>query len=390
MILINQLDSEKDKVIKFMKGEEATFNDTIKDTVNKFRNEIYDNIPIQFGNYLSEALGETINSKRTSVLNKEFFAHTPHGQHIMEAIKTNNMTIEETVIANLKENNNSHYYKSNSDCIYLTVGKDFGVSYLTANTQRINTMYFDKTKYFTYLTQGHVDLIKDSRKRECAAAFVKFRDDFIQQITPIHETLIDINIPIKKQQVKQAVISNKYDRYAYRNTTDYMLLGNAVDDTINEVYIGMPNFKIWDGYTNPNNACKYEDHGVENFLSVVFLQTDTSQKSGGTNIRIVANIDISGKSVQHTLNSLYDGNHGLFQQQDDNRFSSSSTIIRNKYTYVSVLEPDGIPIGLNNVFKNPQLQKEINDRINFYVTASKTLQLLKEEFADLYFVHANI
>ena len=356
--------------------------------VKRFHTEVYDNIPKQFGEYLDEALGDKINSVRKSKLNMDYFNKSDRGQQIVEEAKKSGISIEDYMKQKTKEKNRHYWSNSSSEAFYVTVGNSFGVSYLTARTQRIHTMYFDKTRYFYYLKKGHVDQISNRRKRECAGAFLEYRDDALAKVDALKKTLIEVNIPYKKQTILEASFHNRYDRYN-RGGTEYSILGDVEDSIVNHIYVNAPTLEIWDGVQPLDTTCKYGDGGQSNFMSFVFL-TVVPDPNNSRNVKtdFVCNLDIDTDGVYHSLKNV-NGRNSLTQICGGNDYYGGNIQpLREKYGYMRVNDPNGIPLDMAEIVKNPIVKAEIDERLKVYSDVSKGLMELKEEFADLYFVNS--
>ena len=174
-------------------------NAVIESDADSFRHNTLENIPQNFGDFLYTSLGDRVAGQRSSVLNKVFIEETDQGKKIAKMAEDANQTVEE-------------YFKSHN-CynlqILLTAGRKFGVSYYTGSNGRVHTRYFGKGRCFANLTQGHVDCIKNKRKRKCVQSFLNYRNEFISEHSKLSQQLVPVDISAKLAVISAVTAKKK-------------------------------------------------------------------------------------------------------------------------------------------------------------------------------------
>jgi hypothetical protein len=225
-------------------------NKASEDDLNQFQRNTMDNIAQQFGDFLYTALGDRVTGQRNSVLNKRLL-ESEKGQRLLETAKSNNQTIEEYLISDQKKYGyQAKWYNHNPVQIYITAGRKFGVSYFTGDGNRVHTIYFGAGQCFKYLTQEHVDCVRNKQKRKCAQDFLKFRDDFVDGIDSINSKLIHIPMNVKlgvASCITKTKKINQNGSYTDRSKNSYTIMDDYIDGKITHMMVNAPSISIWNG-----------------------------------------------------------------------------------------------------------------------------------------------
>lgn len=381
----------RDECIETLEEAKTKADEAIEGSFDQFRQNSLGNIPQQFGEFLYTALGDRVTGQRCSVVNKTYFETSNKGLDVANRASNAEMTIEDYLSDPRKSWNHRHIQ------LYITTGRKFGVSYFTGDSKRVHTIYVGKAGCFKYLTQEHVDCIKNKQKRKCAQDFLDFRNDYVTGMENLTDCLVDTKVPIKLGVVSCLTKSKKINSYAgsYRdNTVDtYVVMDGVAEDTITHTIATIQTEKVWDKISALDSRSVKRDHLVSpSFISLVFLNIDDEKKT----IKVIGNVDmdmIDSCSVHHTLQVATDfSNRRTLNHSDACNIGYQITREPALKAYVnnSVEDCGGIILNMDEIIQNPLIRNELDKRVKFYNDMSDRLQRLKHEHATLYFVNADI
>jgi len=370
----------------------------------EFKNHTLDNIPQQFGNFLYTVLGDRITGQRSSVLNTTYIEHSDYMKTICKSAKENKVSIEEQVRKEQGEYStkympayqrrwNSHHQPQ----IWITAGRKFGVSYVTGDGKRCHTIYFGAGECFEHLTDEHVDCIKKKDKASCTQDFLDFRDDYVKKSKKLVDCLVDVTIPASLGVISCIEKSPKINHTAggYRDSykETYHVLEEIATDEITHISATIKSVSVWDKTTEiESSTARHEEIHSPSYISIVFLKIDKDKET----ITILGNVDIGANDTCNSLQGANDYqtrdvlNHLGCVEINNYQYTNSEVFRSTSYRNYQMIDSKGVLFNLDEVLKNPTVQKEIKKRMDFYATMSDRLQKLKHEHADLYFVNADI
>lgn len=369
--------------------------------VEQFQKNTLDNIPQQFGDFLYTALGDRVTGQRSSIINKDFFDIGGAGHNIAVSAANENMTIEDYLAKLIKEDNAQPSYmrrmsQSRPTQLYLTAGRKFGVSYFTGEGDRVHTAYFGAGECFRFLTQEHVDCVKNNLKRKCVQEFLNFKNEFVDGMKALNNVIIQTPVATRLGVVscvtKSPKINTNSSTYNDTKAKSFVVMDNEIDDSITHTMFVMQEPKVWDkkSYID-SSVAKQEKVDAPSYMSMTFLKIDNEKHT----ITIVANFDIGMTESAHSLNRMTNFNDRSVEFHIDAcsrpyRFTENNAIRNSNYSEYMLVDCSGIALNLGEVIKTPCVYDEIKKRIDFYNQMSLKLQTLKHDNASLYFVNADI
>jgi len=366
-----------------MKDASDKVDAVIEPVAKSFRDNTLDSIPIHFGKFLATSLGDYVNSTRTSKLNKDVVNNVTFLQHVSQDIITAG---EDAIVAELS-NGYGYYSSGNRPQLYITTGTGFGVSYIANNKGRVSTINFGDAHLFEYLTQLHVDMIKNKRKRECTQQFLDFRDQFVDGAT----ALSDAVIPIRNFNANLAVVTkinaSKCYGHSYYDSKYYRILDDVITIPVTHMVATINPPTVWDKST-PVSTDKKQVNSVDkqSYISLSFYSVDEE-------IVPVCNIDIDCSEKDHTKHTLMlaqdISNSSVIEHLNSTRNHRLDKIILVNGTK-HIDNPKGMIMNMDDLLQHPTVRDELQKRISFYGKMSSALQAMKHENADLYFVNADI
>jgi len=183
-----------DEYIKVLTEKTDILNETLSAKEEEFKLNVSKSIIVPFGEFLYTSLGDRVTGQRSSVLNKDWFNNSINGQRITERATANGKTIEEQ----LQKDAVSYY--AHRTFSHITAGRKFGFSYYARGGARLQTKYFKPENCFRFLTQEHVNCIKNKQKKECTQDFLNYRDEFTNKLHGFKQ-VFDVDIPIQVAKI---------------------------------------------------------------------------------------------------------------------------------------------------------------------------------------------
>lgn len=378
-----------------LSGVRNRANEAMQPIADQLTQNSINNIPQEFGEFLYASLGDRVNSQTISVINNTYMEQTDVGKKIVEGATAKGVTVEEYM--RNEEWVTAWYYKPQT---FLTTGRKFGVSNYTPS--RTHTLYFGAGSCFTYLTQEHVDCVKDAEKRKCTQSFLDFRNDFVSSASSLAHKLIEVNIPVKlgitsTLDKRLARNSHGFDVNSERN--HYRVMDEIVDSTITHVIATINTVPVWDktAYLY-SHSCP--DHvNYPNYVSLIFLNISHNNNV----VTIIGNADIScpdggcSSAVKYD-DEFYRWNTVHLSGVGGNYTDEACGFLKTPafeghaqdYSDYKLSKPLGILMNIHEVLEHPQIKTEFDKRIKFYTDMSDRFQQLKHEFAALYFVNGDM
>lgn len=388
-----------DECVQTIKTASDKVDSFMKPYVEKFQNNILNNIPQEFGNFLYAALGDKITGQRNFVVNNKYFAENYNGKKISERAHLAGTSVIK-YIKNSYWNDKimtfearSRRYKEIDIQAYLTAGRKFGISYF-ANSRRIHTMYFGAGQCFRFLRPEHVQCVKNKLKRECAHDFLNFRDEVLNGIEKLSSEIIEVNVPIKLAQVFRVSKTNKLSQYdGYSAPSNYILMEGIVDSMITHVISVIPKYDVWNGYdTVYSGELKKDEVEHPSFISLIFMNINKNENA----YKIIANVDIDINNMNNTLQKahLYNESEIMNIVEGHEKIRSNykykkSIISETEYDNYTLKSTEGIILNLDEVLKNPTVTDFLEKRIQFFNNISENLQQLKYKHSTLYFINGD-
>jgi hypothetical protein len=369
------------------KVQEST-EDTILENVEQFQRNTLDNIQQQFGDFLYTALGDRVTGQRSSTLNTTFFEESTEGKKIAEKAEEEGVTIEEYLIAQAKNRYGSQPWIQP----YITCGRKFGVSYLTGNAGRTQTIYFGSGNCFEYLTQEHVDCIKNRLKRECAQDFLNFRNDFVDGIERLNNVMIptpvDIELGVMSCIEKSAKINRHGGSYNDQSLKRFTIMDGIIGGRITHTLVRMQDVSVWNKRSEVMRGVKNERSRTPSFISLVFYDIDDTAKK----LTVMGNMDMSLNVVKHSLSKIGEFNMrtNLNRIDEVNQYRASQSKALDLYQTYKSLDCGGMVMSMDKIINDPAVNAVWTERIKFYNDMSDRLQKMKHQHATLYFVNADL
>ena len=354
-------------------------------------------IPIEFGKFLYSCLGEKVNTRRVSVINQTYIDKSTHGKMITEKAKEKKCSIQEYLTSH-------NYYTYNNEKIfnptqaYILTGKQFGIACSNSKGDGINVTYVEADAIFKFLTQEHVDCINDKEKKECAQAFLDYRNSFISELDTLDtDNIININVPVKIASIITLSSTDKYNSDRYTNNRDTACVIKEVkDDIANVVTITTPTFAIWDKVMEFSNNTARATFDLNPCFSVLFGKVMENLDQCKYKYTIcMGNVDIGTTVVSSTIDSLNNSsNDYVMRIPETQRFDSFGKIINkavnnfDSYKAMQVSKDvNGLIMNLDDIINHPDVQSAIQKRVTFFKDKSKELQELKHKHAGLFFLN---
>ena len=361
--------------------------------VDSFHRNVLDNIPQQFGDFLYTALGDRVTGQRSSVLNQTYLQLNNTGKHIVDGAKENIQTVEE--YAKEQQRSNAGYYSEHAQ-IYITAGRKFGVSYYTGKNNRTHTIYFGTGQCFKYLTQEHVNCVKNKHKRQCTQDFLDFRNEFVGGLIGLRDQLVEVSIPVELGVLscitKTKKINQRAGMYNDDSKETFIVMDGVINSKITHMIVTVQPLEIWNRYDVVRSYnVKNDNVSKPSFLSVLFLNIDDNLK----HITILGNMDMSVDGSMHSMNGVngfdkhYVQNH-LSCVADYHSGMTHPAIKTSNYAEYKTVESAGVMLNMDTVMANLTVHAEIEKRINFYGEMIGKLQELKHKHSTLYFINADI
>lgn len=382
-------------------GALARTDEAIETDVLQFQRNTLDNIEQQFGDFLYTALGDRVTGQRSSVLNTKLFAETEEGKLIAKNADAKGQTIEEHLAEVQKTEGYTsstprymRYGKQNPVQLYITAGRKFGVSYFTGEGDRVHTIYFGSGKCFKYLTQDHVECIKNKQKKQCAQDFLDFRDDFVSGINEmgnkIVPTPVDVKLAVMSSITKAKKINKSAGSYNDTSKSNYTIIDEVVDGQITHMMCCVPELKLWDGVSAiASRGVKRDIVHAPSYLSFVLLNVQ------GDSMSVMGNLDIGIDTMAHSLQTTGDFNTRQIENHIDDcdrhyRLGEHPAMKNSDMRNKQQNDSQGVLLELDKVLQDATVHAEIERCIKFYNDMSLRLQALKHDHASLYFVNADL
>ena len=351
-----------------------------------------ENIAHDFGKFLYTCLGERVVGLSNQVINMDLMNKLDYPAKAVEA----KCTLEEYLEKHDCGTDYRGIKQFKETQAYLTAGRKFGVSYIVRTGKRSHTIFFEEDKIFEYMVQEHVDCIKNKAKKECAQAFLNYRDSFVNDINHLNDdNIFEINVPLKVAKVSTLQTGAKYYTDSYsRNGASAMVVEDITDDVAQFATITTPAFEKWDKISNVNSRDARRGATDLNIAMSVQFGRVTGKSGNYKTVLSQGNVDFAFDKFRHSVDTLKDSsNSPVVEIHETNNFLTFCEIInkdqqqdhyalRNCSKYM-----DGVPMNVGDVINHPILRKEIQTRIDFFKTKSNALQDMKHSFAGLYFIN---
>lgn len=381
-----------------LEKESSKVEALIEKQVEQFQKHTLDNIPQQFGTFLYTALGDRVTGQRSSVINTTFFEKNEEGQKLIKEAKEANLDIETYISKKQKEMheasktsywNRRHFRSSDKIQAYITAGRKFGISYPTTDGDRIHTTYFGAGMCFSYLTQEHVECVKNKLKKQCVQDFLTFRDDYMAGIKRLNN-IVPVTIPVKAGMMYNIAMTKKFtDRFSDDNRhKTYVILDGDVDEVITHVMFILQAPTVWNKYDHVGIIATNETVKAGSYISMLFLNINEDDKK----IIVLGNMDIDLSKVSHVLQIAYQDNNTSiihhspeYEQTYDGHIKNAPDAYKD---YTSETN-NGIILNFSSIFTNHIVVEELNKRIKFFNDMSERLQQLKHSNASLYFINSD-
>lgn len=370
-------------------SEQASVKAELEEIGETFQKETLENIPQIFGDFLYTALGDRVTGQRSSVLNKTLFEKSAKGKEVRKMAEKNGTSIEEALKADYAQNHN--YYSYTPLQAYITVGRKFGVSYLTGNGNRVHTMYFGSGSCYRFLTQAHVDCIKNKLKRELTQKFLDFRDEFSGGISNYVDMLIPTPIDIEVGDVSIIEKVKKNDRNSYSAKKEtYFIMDGLIEDKITHTLMNVQEEEVWDKQSELRSSTIKQDRcNSPSFVSMTFLNINDDKQT----IKVMGNVDIDMQEVKTSLDNA-----------DNPKVSNSinRSVHNSNYYRITDAEPlkdkrmyesttlSGHIHNMTEVLQTPIVKNRLKEMVTFYNDMSYKLQQLKHNNATLYFLNGDM
>lgn len=406
-----QLKAWNDDCVNQLTTAEKKMDDVIIPDLEQFQKNTHEDISQQFGDFLYACLGERVTGQRSSVLNTTFFNETEEGKNLMEEAKKAGKSIEDYLVEytkTIKQHQHNFYYRRSARTLatqqvqlYITTGRRFGISYFTGDDGRTHTMYLGKGECLKYLTQEHVDCVKNRQKRECVQDFFNFKTEFFDKLNDLRNCLIPLDQIVELGMVSILRKANKLATGIYNNNRnkEYLFMDETVNSKITHMMITVQDLEPW------NKKEKVSIYDVRNdtsntpaYISIMFLNIDDHEAT----INIVANLDMSVTEVMHSLRNASAVNQNYIVKHLNctrTRGDEDVNVIRsimnkdsayNRTITYEIRLSDGNILNMDVLWNNPVVQAEVKKRIAFYNDMSNKLQELKHKFSTLYFLHSDL
>lgn len=388
------LQTEHDKCQAVIVEAQEKSVEMIGGDINQLQRNSMENIPQQFGEFLYVALGDRVTGQRSSVVNKTYVEKNPAGVDLAKRASDAGVSIEDQARA---EQTKPLYprrgWERNSSLqLWITVGRKFGVSYPTGDGSRVHTKYFGAGLCFKYLTQEHVDCVKNRLKRECVQSFLDFRNDFIEQQNELVDQLIPTPIPVNLGVVscvmKTKKINSRSGSYNDDTKTTYTVMDGVVCSDITHTIATINKVALWDKHSTIDH-CSSDTISEPTFVSLTFINMNDADRS----IKIIGNVDLSMKECATSMQTAHKyGSRNVLNHiacvMPTHSFGDQPAL--KAYSNYNVQDAEGVLLNMHEVLEHPAIRAEMDKRISFYNKMSDRLQQLKHQNATLYFVNADM
>ena len=396
----DNLKSWNDECIETLSEAERKATLACEPDVEQFQRNTLDNIPQQFGDFLYTALGDRVTGQRSSVINKSLFEDGAEGYGDFEQAKNAGKDIEtflreEQKTEMLKPSYMRRWNRSQLQ-LYITAGRKFGVSYLTGEGNRVHTIYFGAGSCFQYLTQEHVDCVKNKLKRECTQDFLNFRNDFVKGVAELNnkiiETPVDVKLGLVSCVTKSPKVNSMADSYNDLTKKTFVILDNVVTDKITHTIATIHDIQVWDKRTNINNhEGKIVDVNCPSYVSFMFFSIDDASKK----LSLIGNVDIGIKDMVHSLQNITTFNNRQVEHHIESyamqyNITNNPAFNNTKCSKYGVVDAQGVLLNMDEVLQAPCIREQIDKRIKFYNEMSVRLQELKHKHSTLYFINGDL
>ena len=381
--VLEQCDKDyKDKV------NEVTdkFRNIIDPKVERFQRNVIPNIPQEFGNFLYTSLGDRVTGQRSSTLNTTYFEKCDRGIEIAKKATEAKLSIEEYLKKEQKDNGD--YYSHHQPKLYITVGRKFGLSYLTGTGNRVHTMYFGAGTCFKYLTQEHVDCIKNKDKRECTQMFLDYRNEFVAGIDNLHDQLIPVDIPVDIGIVNIVVSKPKFPKEGYYGSEarNYCVMEDYTKSCVTHIQTAVKSTDVWDKVQDVNSSIKNERLIAPSYVSFTFMNIDDTNKTK----TILFNLDISVDGSTSSIRTYSEQRSGSVYNKGNYVNHKGVQIQSAPIAGYDAPNCEGIILNIEDVLNNSIVDKTIEDSINFFTGMTDKLRDIKHEQSHLYFLNGDM
>lgn len=390
------------KIIKELEACNKEYEKLLDDTVDKvkplidgiqktYHDNVIKNIPIDFGDYLSNALGAKVNSQRKTVINMDYCASKDY----VALAKKGKVTVDEYLRKKAMEY--SYWNKGEQNFTHITTGKSFGFSYYTRPKNnsvggKLYTKTIHKSQLFYFLTQEHVDLISNKAKRKCAQEFLNFRNNYVAKLNDIGNTTLDGGIPVKVATISKVRFQNKY-KTGGDGVKNYHIVEDITNDTIDKIVVGVPTVKKWDKKSLPEK--RYFEYGTnKNNIVNIFVLKSVKDEDDDAKYIVYGDIHYGYDFVNAGILGAKSDNSGiLYMQSYDMRdhLGKAGIIDKSKYGYSSneYRVNDKLTLNWDEIISNKNVKSTLDDIVTFYNSAGKAIATLKQRHAGLVFINGS-
>ncbi len=399
---LKEADKECAELINKTDGD---IRDFISEYQKRFDNSVDDSIYATFGEYLCNALGKKINSQTKNKM-LQAYLDTNKDNLVVDISKDKDMSKtrpmnDEEIRAYLKDRaRRDNYYsygnKKEYKISHATVGKNFGMGYVTP-AGSVYSISIPTNYIFFYLTQEHVDIISNKQKRACAQDFLQFRDSFMtirDKLLKDNVVKEDINVPVEIARLNKVSATNAVSTGYDSKKRRYLIHEKNVKGKVNTVEFLMKNVGISGGKdtiaslintTSHRMRRHFKSHndGKHSIVINAFKRNAQNELTYYGSIQMQEKESYTPLDIEH----IKSGNKTCWFAKD----MSSSYYARDWSPEAAASKALGTSLGFmldwKDVLSTPAVREKLEKRIKFFEGASKTLHHLKKKHAALVFIH---
>ncbi|MCP3686742.1 MAG: hypothetical protein GY861_29235 [bacterium] len=392
---IETLQGWNDETVSMAKDIQYKVGEILEPISERFKTESLNNIPQVFGEFLYSALGDRVTGQRSSKLNMTLFEKDSKCKGIATVATHNGTTIEEELVADYKANgryyDNTHTSINRNIQAYITAGRKFGISYLTGNGDRVHTMYYSAGSCFKFLTQEHVDCIKNKAKRKMTQDFLDFRDEMSASIDSINNKLIPVDIPIKHGIISNINTRNKYDTgYKPESENNFLVIDSVLESKITHLMIDTIDLNVWDKVEYLNSYdLKRETNNTPSYISMTFLNINDANAV----VTILGNVDLDMDGILTGIDHVADPYNTKPTNRTDarrnhNRITDEGAL--KNYIQYGYCQAKGFIMNMNEVLTDDIVSAKLNEAVDCFNNISFKLQEVKRNNVDMYFLNGDM
>jgi hypothetical protein len=366
--------------------ETRLIEEPLLDIKNQLVNDTNKNLRESFGEFLYTCLGDNITGQTHTAINQKWLDNAADGASILEDARDNNISIDDALKNRRKGVCYSYNNRHSIQQAFISVGKHFGISHYAGEGTRKTTFSICPAKIFTYLTQTHVDLIKNRLKRECAQDFLDFRNEFIEKAKNYTQQYIKLENPINIDVSTISKITPVVYQYGH-GPKEVNILTDHTNIDITHVVYSIPPFNVWNEYDSVSKSCSYSTNAKPNYITLGFLNIneETNQYT------VIGGFDVTIDMIYHTLKIL-NNNSSIYNIECHLPKTDQApyiTYITQDNKYVKS-DDTRFPLNLHKVFDNVEVNGLISNMIKFLVDSTDELTKLKFKHSTLYFINSDL